>query len=846
MLRATFKNLLARKLRLALSAFAIVLGVAFVAGSYVFTDTLNRGFTDIFAKVAPDVTVRPENAQDTVDFGATSRTVPASIVDEIARVDGVRQVEGDISNPQTFVLDKHDKVVGGSGAPGLGVNWYEAENSAGDSIATIVDGRAPERTGEIALDAKTIEKTGYELGDTVPLVLATDQPRIEAEVVGVVRFGDSQSLLGATLTVFDTRTAQELFLGGDNAFTSLTVVTESPDDQAAVRDQIDAILPQGYEAVTAGKLIEESKTSIQEGLSFINNFLLVFAGVSLFVGVFLIINTFGILVAQRTQELALFRALGASRRQVTRSVLLEALIVGLVGSTMGLALGFLLALGLKALFATLGLDLSGVGLVFQWRTALIAYLVGTVVTVIAAYGPARRASRVPPVAAMRDDIALPETSIRRRTLGGAALVALGVGGLVLGFTIDNFPAVAGGAAAVFIGVALLAPFIGRPVVNVLGAAYPKLFGTVGQLARENAKRNPRRTAATASALMIGLALVSTMAVLGQSAKRSTDELVSTDLRADYVISNAIGMPFSPTIGEQAAAVSGVESAAAIRAAIAERDGAVEFLAALDPATLGPMVDLQLSNGSRDRFGLESVLVEAGVAKERGHRVGDLITLTFPAGPQELRVAGTYVRTPFVGANYVVSPPVLERGGIPPMDTVVYLTRAPEADAAHVKSALDRIVAPLPTVTLKDQDAYADELRAPIDQFLAIIYALLGLAVVIAVLGIVNTLALSVLERTREVGLLRAVGLTRRQLRTMVRLESVVISVLGAVLGVGLGLAFGVALQRAIADQGLEVLAIPFGQLIGFVVIAGLIGVLAAVFPARRAARLDVLRAITTE
>ena len=365
-------------------------------------------------------------------------------------------------------------------------------------------------------------------------------------------------------------------------------------------------------------------------------------------------------------------------------------------------------------------------------------------------------------------------------------------------------------------------------------------------ARENAKRNPRRTGATASALMIGLALVSTMAVIGQSAKDSTDKLIATDLSADYVVSNVIGIPFSPTIAAEAAEVPGVQTVAAYRAATAEVDGQTQFISAYDPQTLGPLVNLEIVSGSAEGFGLGDVLVSADTAESKRLDVGDTVGIGLPAGVQDLRVVGTYDNNQFVGAPYTVAPATLERGGVAAADSTVYITRASGADAGEVAAGLDAIVAPLPTVTLKDQEAYADELREPINQFLAIIYALLGLAVVIAVLGIVNTLALSVLERTREVGLLRAVGMTRRQLRTMVRLESIVIAVLGGVLGIGLGLVFGIALQRAIADQGLTVLAIPIGQLLIFLLLAAVIGVLAAVFPARRAARLDVLRAITTE
>ena len=548
MFRATLKSLLAHKLRMGMSAFAIVLGVAFVAGTFVFTDTLNSSFTELFRQTAPDVTVRPAKAAASASggfTGADARTVPAAIVDELTGLDGVQRADGTVTDQGTYIIGSDGKVLGsGGGAPGIGGNFSDAPASDGTPVVSISQGRAPDGPGEVVIDDKSAATSGYQLGDSIPLVTSGAQPSLTATLVGTVRFGQTGNTIGATLAFFDTPTAQNLYLGGENVFNIVAVTGDGSLSDAQLRDEVAAALPAGFEALDGDQIATENQDQLQQGLSFITTFLLVFAAVALVVGTFLILNTFSIIVAQRTRELALFRALGASKSQVTRSVLLEALVVGLVGSTVGLALGFALAAGLKALFGSIGLDLGQTGLVFAPRTAIAAYAVGVLVTLLAAYLPARKAARVPPVAAMRDDVSIPESSMRRRLIGGAALTAVGAGLMIWALAFDGgLQPLGGGVLAVFIGVALLSPVISRPIITVIAGGYPRLFGTVGLLSRENARRNPRRTAATASALMIGLALVTTMAILGQSTKASVDELVKTDLKADYIVSNAIQTPF---------------------------------------------------------------------------------------------------------------------------------------------------------------------------------------------------------------------------------------------------------------------------------------------------------------
>jgi putative ABC transport system permease protein len=850
MLRATFKSLAARKLRLAMSAFAIVLGVAFVAGSYVFTDTLDRTFEDIFGDSNSDIVVRPTVGEgDQFQFtGGDARTLPASMVDELARVDGVDRADGIVSNQSVFVIGDDGKVVGGSGAPGIATNWSDAPAEDGSVSLRILDGREPREAGEVVLEESTADKAGYDVGDTVTLVTASADPQVRATMVGTAEFGSGNSLAGATLVMFDTATAQSLLLGGDDAFNSIGITAENDSNVGALRSDIQDTLADGVEAKTGAEVAAEGEDAIKEALGFFNTFLLIFAAVALFVGIFLILNTFSILVAQRTQEMALYRALGADRRQVTRSVMLEALAVGLVGSTLGLLLGLGVAQLLKVAFAAFGLDLGGAGLVLAPRTVFVAYAVGVLVTLVAAYVPARRAAKVPPVAAMRDDVVLPHSSRSLHATLGAGLVAVGAALMAVGLFVDMAQAgfvVGFGIMAVFVGVALLAPVIGPPIVRVIAGGFPHMFGTVGRLARENAQRNPRRTAATASALMIGLALVAAMSVMGQSANKSIDRALDDGLNADFVVSNAVGQPFSPSVADQIAELDGVAEVAQVRYNAAQADGNGVFLGALDPAAFSQATDFEISDGTDD-LGTDGALVSEDYAESHKVAVGESLSVALPAGDQQLTVAGVFVPSQLLFADMVVGLDTLAAGGIIPADSSVYVVSEPGTDLASLESGIDEVTADLPTVAVKDQEAFKAEQRSQVNQVLYLVYALLGLAIIIAVLGIVNTLALSVLERTREIGLLRAVGMSRQQLRRMVRLESITVAVLGAVLGVGLGVVFGIALQRSQAGDGLEVLSVPWAQLAIFVVLAGVVGVLAALWPARRAARLNVLRAITTE
>jgi putative ABC transport system permease protein len=844
MIRAALKSLLGRKVRLLLSTFAIVLGVAFVAGTLIFSDTLNRSFTALFASTVGDVVVRPLGSQ-TAGGTPSAQTVPASLVTELEQVDGVARVDGNVNAFGVYVVGKDGKVIGGLGPPAIGSNWTDAPSPGGVGLE-IVQGDEPQGQDEVLLDERTAEKAGYEVGDEIRLLLPRGAAQLRPTLVGLVGYPEGGSLNGATLALFDTRSAQELFLEGRDEFSDVWVTAADGVSQEDLRAAVDPVLPGDVEALTGDAAADESADDLLEAIGFITTFLLVFAGISLVVGSFLIVNTFSILVAQRSRELALLRALGASRRQVTWSVQLEALVLGLLGSTIGLGLGVLLAMLLRVLFEQFGLDLSGQSLVFGPRTVVASYVVGVVVTMAAAALPARRTARIAPVQALRDDIALPESSIRRRLLIGFLLAVGGLVSLAFGLLLDvprPLVFVGAGVLAILLGVAAASPVISRPFLRLALATYARVFGTVGNLAGQNSLRNPRRTAATASALMIGLALACTMAIVGDSAKASVDKSIEEAFVGDFVVSNVFGGEFNAGIADEMAAVEGVDDVVRERFQIVELDGDDEFVAAVDASAVGPL-ELRVTDGSAD-LGEREVLLQESYADDIGLAVGDTLDITVPTGPDEWAVVGIIEDNPVVFSGIVTSLETFESSGFEPADNalIVFAGDGPEAG---LQERLDVIVEELPIVTVKDQQAFAEERREPIDNFVLIIFALLGLALVIAVLGIVNTLALSIIERTREVGLLRAIGLSRRQLRQMIRLESIVIALLGAVLGVAMGIFFGVVLMRALRDEGLEVISVPWDQMAVFLLLSLVIGVLAAVLPARRAARLDVLKAIATE
>jgi len=832
-LKVTLRNLVAHKVRLALTALAVILGVSFVAGTLVFTDTMSRQFDQLFAKSGKGVAVQVRAKKViTSDDASDTPPVPASLVGTVSRVPGVARVHGGVSG-FTAIVGRNGKVVGGSGPPQLGTDWDPA-----DRDHPMKAGRGPVRAGEVALDAKAAEKAGLRVGDRTRVVV--QGPPQDVTVVGLL---DAGNLMGATVTAFDQATAQRLLLK-PGQFSDITIAARSGVGETTLRDRVRAVLPSpAYEAITGTKMRQENESDVAKILSFIRTFLLVFAVISIFVGAFIIFNTFSMLVAQRSRELALLRAVGASRKQVTRAVLGEAVGVGVVGSTLGLAAGAGLALLLQALFRASGADLGG-GLTFTYKPVLWSYLVGVLVTVTAAYFPARRAAKVPPVAAMRDDVAMPHRSLRIRLVAGSAVTVAGAVLSGLGLGGGPIALLGAGAALVFVGVAMLAPVISRPVVRVLGAAYPRLFRTPGRLATKNALRNPRRTAATASALMIGLALVSAISVMSSSAKASVTRQVDTTFAADYMIT-----PVSPGFGpeEPAAKVRAVPGVEKVTVAYQGRFKAGKdqrsFVSTPAPADLVTAAKLSLRSGSAD-VGRDGLLVDERTATSDHLQVGSVLPVRFAdGGTEQLRVAGVYAKNDLVGPRVVALPALLAHTAHPA--GLGLLVNTAKADTA-TKNGIERALSDYPNLKVQDRSDVKKNAQQSIDQFVTLLTVLLALSIVIAALGIINTLALSVIERTREIGLLRAVGTSRRQTRRMIRLESVVIAVFGGLLGIAIGVVFGVAIQHAVSDQGLNVLSVPVPTLVAYVLLSAVIGVLAAVWPAWRASRLDVLRAIAFE
>lgn len=847
MLLTSLRTVWARKLRLLMSTFAIVLGVAFVAGSLMFTDSLGRAFTGIMNGTVGDATIRL--AQETAGHGAriSTRTIGPGSLAKARAADGVQQVDGVVSSVSATVLGKNGKVIGGQGAPAFGVNFHTAKAAGGTEGLHITEGRAPVKDGQIALDPKTAERGGYRLGDRVTILTSGRSPRYTGELVGYASYA-SGSMVGSTLAVVDTRTAQKLFLDGQNGYTSLWIEAKAGTSQSDVVKAVQPAVPAGFEAVTGKQASDEAATGIKKALTFITTFLLVFAGVALLVGSFLIVNTFGILVAQRSRELALMRALGASRRQVFTGVLVEALVVGLVGSLLGIGAGVLLARGISALLSALGAEIDTGGLVLAPRTVVVSLVVGLGVTALAAWLPARRASIVSPVAAMRDDQVEPESATSRRAWAGALIFVVGVALVVAQLTTDaTIWVFVAGMVLMLFGTIAATPVLARPVVRGIGAVARPRHGVVAQLAGENSLRNPRRTAATTSALMIGLALVSMMTVFGASASGSVDALISKTFRGDFVVSGQRAEPMSSAIAASMRTVDGVRIVSRMRLGEGRVGDATATIEAVDAASLDAVSPITVTAGT-NRLTDAGVLVSTDRATAHHLEVGDTVRLTIDgSGTKVVSVDGLFDKSANGReADYVVTIPTFEAAGGSSRDNIVRILATPGADREAVKAHLDAVVKEIPTVTVKDQAGYAAEQRAPIDTMLTLIYGLLALAIVIAVLGIINTLALSVIERTREIGLLRAVGLSRRQLRSMVRLEAVTISLIGAIIGVVLGSVFGVLFQRTQADAGVDVLVVPFARLAMFLVLAALVGVLAALWPARRAAKLDILTAIATD
>lgn len=842
MFRVAFKGLLGHKLRFALTAFAVVLGVTFVSGALVLTDSMEEAFGGLLETAYEGTDVHITAASPFDDFTTqqpgTGATLDAALLDVVAEVDGVADAGGLVEGVARVIGPDGDEL-GTPGAPTFGFSWSD------DGSVTLRNGRAPTGSGEVALDAVTMESGGFAVGDEVRIALPTGLDTFA--IVGVTGFGDSDNLLGATIASFDLETARALF-DKEGRFDGIFATAAPGVDVDALSDRIAEVMPAGVEVGTTADRVEADRASIGQALGFFNTALLAFAGVALFVGAFIIANTFSIVVAQRQREFALLRAVGASGRQVRLAVVVEALVLGVVASTIGLLAGVGFASVLQALLGSFGIALPSSSAVVAPGTIVASYVVGVGVTVLASLGPARRASRVAPVEAMRGAAAGDVDPSRRRTLAGAGLASVGAVLMFVGLATSVANAIAfvgAGALVVLLGVAMLAPAVADPFARVVGRL-PARLGITGVLARGNARRNPRRTAATASALMIGLALVSFVTILASSIRATVSDLLTEQFRADFIITaDSFGMtPLSDDVVAELTGAEAIGTTAGLRWTQAKAGDDRIGLVAMNAGTLEEVTDIQVAAGSLAGLGSDAVMVHTDELDSRELAVGDDLALTFASGEQAtLEIVGTFEAKELLGAPYLIADQTLDAyvEGVRP--TVLLATAAGDLDAA--RGVVDEVEASYP-IQAEDQAEFRERQDQQVGQILGLMMVLLALAIIIALLGIANTLALSVFERTREVGLLRAVGMTRRQVRRMVLWESMIIAVFGAVLGLVVGTGFGWAVVTALESEGIDRLVIPGGQLALYVGVAAVAGALAALFPARRAAKLDVLAAVTAE
>jgi len=832
MRKVSLRNLAAHKVRLALTVLSVVLGTAFVAGSFVFTDTLQKTFDGLFADAAKGVDVRVSGLEK------GSSGVPLSELPKLEAVDGVRAVVPAVDGP-IVLLGADKKPLQSGGAPSIGLSYTPPEQALGDPDV-MVAGAPPAAPGQIALNEGAARKAGLAVGDRTQVLVPTSGV-IDVTVSGIYQTpSDSGGFVGAQ---FDGAQARELFTDGSHV--DYVDVAGTGVSQSELRDRVAAALPD-LKVDTGDQVREDVKAEVNSALSFMNYFLLAFGAIALLVGTFIIYNTFSMIVAQRLRELALLRAIGASRKQVGRSVVLEALIVGLLGSALGIAAGVGLAYGLRAMLNGFDVGLPSGPLQLEPRTVIVALLVGVLVTVVSAYAPARRAAKVPPVAAMREEFSSTGDSLRVRTLVGAIAAVVGGALLLVGSRGTGGGAattVGLGAAALIVAVLLAAPALSRPVVGALGAVFAKPFGPVGRLARTNAVRNPRRTAATAFALTLGLMLVSVIGVFGASAKESVNSLVDNGVRADYILAgpDSMGVPLGAAAAVEE--VPGVADAVELHGVAVKIDDEEQFGTALS-GQLDGVLDYTLEEGSAELVGT-NMLVSRTTATEKGWRIGTPVVLTDRDGEQvTTNVTGIYADSQLLG-KWMVPESVYEQVTPAAVRAVwaVLIEAQPGADLAAMRGDLAAATDKFLVVQVKDREEFKGSQGKQIDTLLAVLYGLLALAIVIAILGIINTLALSVVERRREIGMLRAVGMQRPQVRRTIYLESVLIAVFGAAVGVLLGVAFGWGFVSTLADEGLDVIAVPWGQVVAMLLGSAVVGVLAALWPAARAARTKPLEAI---
>lgn len=846
MLRTALRNVLAHKARLLMTVLAVMLGVAFVAGTLVFTNTISDAYQKSSQKgyEGVDVAIAPDKKDDDAANPGDAPRLSQQLLDQAGKAAGAASAYG-VVDGYSAVADKKGDLIGG-GFSNRGGNYYPGPDGK-DSRYTMTEGRAPKAIGEVALDSRTAERGHYKAGDSVRV--SVDGPVRTEKVVGVFTTDDGNVAAGGTLALYDTATAQKLF-GKPGQFDEIDVKAAAGTSQTTLKSEIDKILPEQAKATTGKKLAKDQAEAIEQGMSSMQTMMLVFAGIALFVGIFIIVNTFSMLVAQRTRELALMRAVGATRRQVTRSVLIEATIVGAIAAVVGLVAGIGIGAALRSVLNSTGANVPDGPLVVAPTTVLVSVLVGVVVTVLSAWLPGRRAAKIPPVAAMNSVHAAPTTRglVVRNTIGtilAAGGIALVVAGAGMGG--DGQGPMAFGAAVLVIGVFVLTPLLSRPLI---AAASPvlRIFGMPGKLARQNAVRNPRRTAATASALMVGLTLITGMTVIAGSIQQAINKMAADGLRSDFVVSMGGGSarPLSPEVSKTLAKLPEVTSISPLRASPARIAGDSDSLTGVDPKAIRNLVNVDFTEGSFTALGGTKALIDDKIADDHGWKVGSTIPVTYEDGRKgRLTVGGVYEGNQMIRGVMVDSATVS-----PHMATVAdfqVMLKAKGGATEANKDLLKKTLGENPAIKIQTKQDISDEIAMIFTLMLNMLYGLLAMAVIVAVLGVINTLAMSVFERSKEIGMLRAIGLDRRGIKRMVRLESLVISLFGGVLGLGLGLFFGWAAGELVATElPTYELVLPWGRMGLFLLMAALVGVIAALWPARRASKLNMLMAIKGE
>jgi putative ABC transport system permease protein len=848
MWRATLNEILAHRWRLLRTAIAVALGVGFVAGTLVITDTMRSRIDSILQQSTQGADVTITSASkfgETAGSTANVDPISASVLPTIRGVDGVRSATGEVWGT-AVIIGPDGKPIQPFGPPTLGAAW-------GSPSLELATGATPASEWDVAIDEETASGHGLHVGDLVRIILPDSSKQFR--IVGTVKMPDAWT--GATIAAFSMPTAQRL-MDMRGAFTSISVTGDPGLTPEALRERLLPVLPSGTEAKTSAETRADAKKGLDQVMAIFRSVLLIFAFVALFVGAFLIFNTFSILVAQRTREIGLLRAVGASRAQIVVSVVVESAALGLLASAFGLVFGVGLAIAMFELMkgSSSSTMLSGTSLQVTLRTVVVSLLAGGGLTVIAALMPARRATEVSPIVAIGGRAEPRPGAVRRRVLVGGIVTVLGVGSLLAGlFTDVPHPmyAVGAGAVLLFVGLAILSVLFARPLAAAVGKPFAMAFGEPARLGRENAMRAPARTASTAAALMIGVALVAFVSIVASSMKSSATAVIERDMRADFVIQPSAMSGFqqtgvSPGLTETLMRDGSIAEVSELRSGEFGLNGRGHTLFAVEPSTLPDMVALDASSRrALSALNDVGVLVRRSVARAEGWRIGHNLPMQFQrVGTVATPIQGFFESEAINGADFLIPIGEYDNRYVQRLDAQIFVRGTSGAAPAEVRAAIDAAIADYPNVTAMDQREYAAEQARQIDALLVFVQALLALSVVIALFGIANTLSMSILERRHELGLLRAVGMTRGQLRAMVRWEAVVIGVIGALLGLLVGTFFGWALVRALADRGFTEFAMPYAGLLSYVVLGAVSGVVAALLPARRAARLNVLEAIAAD